>query len=55
MTYLLQQLSVRLDYYYFVIECNNLNTIGLITKEIATLQTKLQHVNIHEYWLYQEH
>jgi len=55
MTYLLQQLSVRLDHYYFVIEYDNLNTIGLITKEIATLQTKLRHVNIHEHWLRQEH
>ena len=55
MIYLLRQLSVRLDYYYFVIEYNNLNTIRLITKEIATLQTKLRHVNIHEHWLRQEH
>ncbi len=37
MTYMLRQLSVRLDHYYFVIECDNLNTISLITKEIAAL------------------
>ena len=29
----------------------NTQTIGLVTKEIATLQTKLRHVDIYNHWL----
>jgi hypothetical protein len=37
------------------IQCDNTNTIALVTKEIATFQTKLRHVDIHNHWLRQEH
>ena len=30
--------------------CDNKQTIGLITKEHSTLQTKLRHVDIHNHW-----
>jgi hypothetical protein len=38
-----------------VIQYNNRQTIRLVYKESAKLQTKLQHVNIHNYWLRQEY
>src|SRR3954454_13915986 len=51
---LLTELSVRLDDYYTTILCDNKQTIRLVTAEIATLQTKLRHVDIHNHWLRQE-
>ena len=36
------------------IECDNTQTINLVTAEIATLKTKLRHVDIHNHWLRQE-
>ena len=38
-----------------VIQCDNRQTIRLITEESAKLQTKLRHVDIHNHWLRQEH
>jgi hypothetical protein len=37
------------------IQYNNRQTIRLVSKESAKLQTKLRHVNIHNHWLRQEH
>ena len=37
-----------------VIYYNNLQTICLLTKSNVELNTKLWHINIHYYWLYQE-
>jgi hypothetical protein len=37
-----------------VIECDNQQTIGLLTKDSPQLQTKLKHVDIHHFWLRQE-
>src|SRR6266567_4471083 len=37
-----------------VIYCDNTQTIRLLTKSDAELNTKLQHVNIHYHWLRQE-
>ena len=36
------------------INCNNLQTIRLLTKSDAELNTKLRHVNIYHHWLRQE-
>ena len=37
-----------------VIYCDNMQTIRLLTKSDAELNTKLRHVNIHHHWLRQE-
>ena len=36
------------------INCNNIQTIRLLTKSDAELNTKLRHVDIHHHWLRQE-
>jgi hypothetical protein len=36
------------------IQCDNQQTIRLVTQEISRLQTKLRHVDIHHHWLRQE-
>ena len=37
-----------------LIQCDNLQTVRLITKDDAQLTTKLRHVDIHNHWLRQE-
>lgn len=37
-----------------MIQCDNKQTIRLVTEEISKLQTKLRHVDIHNHWLRQE-
>ena len=51
---LVQELRVTLDNARITIQCDNKQTIGLVNKDIALLQTKLQHVDIHNYQLRQE-
>ena len=51
---LLDELSVSLDEQHIQIHCDNHQTIHLVTTEIACLQTKLRHVDIHNHWLRQE-
>ena len=51
---LLQELKVGLDDNRIKIECDNTQTIRLVTAEIATLKTNLRHVDIHNHWLRQE-
>ena len=51
---LIKELKVKLDNSYIHIECDNTQTIRLVTEEIAILQTKLRHVDIHNHWLRQE-
>jgi hypothetical protein len=51
---LIKELSVRLDDQYIRIQCDNKQTIRLVTAETALLQTKLRHVDIHNHWLRQE-
>jgi hypothetical protein len=51
---LLKELAVRLDDEKIPIKCDNLQTIRLVTDDIARLQTKLRHVDIHNHWLRQE-
>lgn len=36
------------------IQCDNQQTVGLLTKENAVLNTRLRHVDIHNHWLRQE-
>ena len=54
MSRLIKELEIKLDENYIQIEYNNTQTICLVTKEIAILQTKLRHVDIHNHWLRQE-
>ena len=51
---LLDELSVRLDDNRIRIQCDNTQTIRLVTAEVAVLQTRLRHVDIHNHWLRQE-
>jgi len=51
---LLAELSVRFEDKRIRIQCDNLQTIRLVTAEVALLQTKLRHVDIHNHWLRQE-
>jgi hypothetical protein len=46
---LLQKLIIDLNDQIIQIEYNNIQTINLITKEIALLRTKLRHVNIYNH------
>jgi len=36
------------------VDCDNQQTIGLMTKDLLKLTTKLRHVDIHKHWLRQE-
>ena len=49
---LIKELKVKLDNNHIQIECDNKQTIRLVTEEIAILQTKLRHVDIHNHWLH---
>src|SRR2546421_8658861 len=51
---LLKELTVQLDNSRICIQCDNKQTIHLVTAEIVILQTQLHHMDIHNYWLYQE-
>jgi hypothetical protein len=51
---LITELSVQLDDSRIRILCDNKQTIRLVTAELALLQTKLRHVDIHNHWLRQE-
>ena len=51
---LLKELMVELDEHGIQILCDNQQTIWLVTEDIACLQTKLRHVDIHNHWLCQE-
>ena len=51
---LLTELTIQLDDQHIKIQCDNKQTIRLVTAEMATLQTRLRHVDIHNHWLRQE-
>ncbi len=51
---LLKALMLELDK-PLVIECDNTQTLRLVTEESMKLATKLRHVDIHNHWLRQEH
>ena len=45
---------MKLDREEVRIQCDNHQTIRLVNSELATLSTKLRHVDIHNHWLRQE-
>jgi hypothetical protein len=51
---LVKELGVTLDDSRINIQCDNKQTIRLVQTDIAFLQTKLRHVDIHNHWLRQE-
>ncbi|KAF7570459.1 hypothetical protein PtrM4_104610 [Pyrenophora tritici-repentis] len=51
---LLRELRVTLSDPTITIKCDNQQTIRLVTEDVAKLQTKLRHVDIHNHWLRQE-
>jgi hypothetical protein len=51
---LLTELGITLGDQQITINCDNQQTIQLVTKEITKLQTKLRHVDIHNHWLRRE-
>ena len=54
MSRLFKELEIKLPVAPISIQCDNIQTIRLIKAEIATLRTKLRHVDIHNHWLRQE-
>jgi len=47
--------SIQLDPgHEAVVDCDNQQTIGILTKDLLKLTTKLWHVDIHQHWLRQE-
>jgi hypothetical protein len=51
---LLQELQIELVTPVITIQCDNKQTIRLVTEEVSRLQTKLRHVDIHNHWIRQE-
>ena len=51
---LLEELGIKLPSSTIAIQCDNKQTIRLVTEEVSKLQTKLRHVDIHNHWLRQE-
>jgi hypothetical protein len=51
---LLKELQVTLSDPIITIKCDNTQTIRLVNEDVAKLQTKLRHVDIHNHWLRQE-
>jgi hypothetical protein len=54
MSRLLQELGIKLPEPTITIQCNNTQTICLVTEDVSKLLTKLRHVDIHHHWLRQE-
>jgi hypothetical protein len=51
---LIKELGVTLDDKHIKIHCDNQQTIRLVNADLALLNTKLRHVDIHNHWLRQE-
>ena len=51
---LLDELQIELLSSSITIQCDNKQTIRLVTEEISKLQTKLRHVDIYNHWLRQK-
>ena len=51
---LLHELTITLENGLLTIQCDNLQTIRLVNRDLVTLQTKLRHVDIHNHWIRQE-
>lgn len=54
LTRLLKELYISLPESLIIINCDNKQTIRLVTEDVAKLHTKLRHVDIHNHWLRQE-
>ena len=54
LTRLLKELQITVPRLAINISCDNKQTIRLVTEDVAKLQTKLRHVDIHNHWLRQE-
>jgi hypothetical protein len=54
LTRLLTELQIAIPDSTVNISCDNKQTIRLVTEDVAKLQTKLRHVDIHNHWLRQE-
>ena len=54
MSLLFNELEISLDSKRIRIQCDNAQTVRLVTREIATLKTQLRHVDIQNHWLRQE-
>ena len=52
--HLLEKLSISMNDQQIWVHCDNHQIIHLVTEKIASLQTKLRHVNIHNHWQRQE-
>ena len=46
---MLKELGIKLDTAYLTIECDNQQTIRLVTEDIARLKTGLRHVDVHNH------
>ena len=53
-SHLLKALTLTINK-LLIIKYNNKQTLKLVTENFMKLSTKLQHVNIHNHWLWQEH
>ena len=51
---LIKELKVKLPSPTITIQCDNQQTIRLVTQAVSRLTTKLRHVDIHNHWLRQE-
>ena len=54
MSRLFKVMTLRLDE-PLIINCDNTQTLRLLKEDLAKLNTKLRHVNIHQHWLRQEY
>ena len=52
---MLEELDVKLDHDNVIIQCDNQQTLCLVTAEIGKLSTKLKHVDVQNHWLHQEY
>ena len=48
---LIQEIGVQLDEPHVQVWCDNTQTIRLVTQDVAILNTKLRHVEMHNHWL----
>ena len=52
---MLKELDVKLNHDNMIIQCNNLQTLHLMTAEIDKLSMKLKHIDVQNHWLRQEY
>lgn len=50
-----KELGIKLDTAHLAIDCDNQQTIRLVTEDIARLKTGLRHVDVYNHWLRQEY